>query len=222
MVNSNLSSVFALDNGIVGIMVCCGLWIGMLSAQSLACRRGGRLVFRDMAFDLHVGTIMLVMGTNGSGKSTLLRTVAGLVPVADGRVTFNGQALLKDKFHYIGHLDAVKPELTVTEMLSFWQSLMGAAALVSDPFGIKKLHDKPVRLLSAGQKRRLALTRLMMRDVPLWLLDEPTTGLDTDGQKILCDMLQAHRQGGGIALIATHQALDIQDVWILNMVGVRV
>jgi heme exporter protein A len=198
----------------------------MLKVQSLSCQRGRHLVFRDISFSLEAGALMLVTGANGSGKSSLLRVLAGLLPAADGAVLWQEEPVATDaeahreRLHYIGHLDAVKPELTAGETVDYWRALRPSPTRtdsVLDTFRLGALSEKPVRYLSAGQKRRLALTRLMLDDAPLWLLDEPTTVLDQDGQKILSDLITAHRMKGGIAITAMHHALDLPDAHILAM-----
>src|ERR1700733_7281975 len=159
----------------------------MLTAKSLSCRRGSRTVFRDIGFELKAGGLLLVTGKNGSGKSSLLRILAGLLKPSEGRV-FWQHSTIRDlerhhtRLHYIGHLDGVKPELTVSEMIRYWSMLYRATPdeKILDAFDITALGDRPVRHLSAGQKRRLALTRLVLHEAPLWLLDEPSTSLDDD------------------------------------------
>jgi heme exporter protein A len=202
----------------------------MLSVQSLACRRGGRFAFRNISFALKPGDLLSVAGANGSGKSSLLRILAGLLPVAQGEMLWQDKAIAADwgthrqRLHYVGHLDALKPELTTAEMLGYWRALHGISRLTfSDPymilgiFGIEHLADKYVRHLSAGQKRRLTLTRLALSDVPLWLLDEPTTALDHVGREVLSALIMEHRDKGGIAIIATHHAMELPGTQQLNM-----
>ena len=191
----------------------------MLKIQSLSCRRGGRKIFRDVSLDLRAGDTLLVTGANGSGKSTLLRMLAGLLPPLSGSIFWQGQNIEEDpdtyrqSLRYVGHLDTVKPELTVAEMLDYWRALQGVdsntAPLSQDPFGLSPLLDKPVRTLSAGQKRRLALTRLIFSKASLWLLDEPLTALDQVGQDILIDCIAKHSADGGISLIATHHDMTL-------------
>jgi heme exporter protein A len=185
------------------------------------------MIFRDLSFALRAGDVLLVTGMNGSGKSSLLRILAGLLPPENGSILWHEKNigddadLYRQNLHYIGHLDSIKPELTVAETLNYWRALRGInqTGLSADPFGIEALRDRPVRYLSAGQKRRLALSRLVMHDAPLWLLDEPTTTLDHDGQQILLNCIEHHRANGGIAIIATHQEVPIPNVLRHDMQG---
>ena len=189
----------------------------MLKAEALACRRGARLIFRDAGFAIGAGGLLLVTGANGSGKSSLLRVLAGILPAAGGRVLWEGETVAKDieahrrRLNYIGHLDAAKSELTVGETLEHWRALRGAENLRDDPFDALAMKGKPVRYLSAGQKRRLALTRLAFDDAPLWLLDEPATALDREGQRILAAMIAGQRKRGGIVIAAMHEPLGLPD-----------
>ena len=170
-------------------------------------------------------------GENGSGKSSLLRVLAGLLPSASPALEWQGQNIAIDpsiyrrSLHYIGHLDAAKYEFTVAEMLDYWRSLYALDPLHTppspDPFTISGLLQKPVRFLSAGQKRRLALSRLTFNNAPLWLLDEPQTALDRAGQEILSNLITQHRAKGGIAIIATHQDMNFPQAKHLEMKGKR-
>lgn len=198
----------------------------MLKVQNLSCRRGGRVVFCDTGFSVEPGGFLLVTGANGSGKSTLLRILAGLLPPKSGHIHWRSANIAEDsaahraRLHYIGHLDAVKPGLIVREMLDYWRALRGAAKndLASlDAFGLEKLADRPIRSLSAGQKRRLSLTRLVLDTAPLWLLDEPTTALDSEGQSLLIAQIARHRASGGIVVAATHDELAVPDMQRLMM-----
>jgi len=185
-----------------------------LTAQSLACVRGGRRVFQGLSFKVPGGAAMALRGPNGVGKSSLLRLVAGLVPVERGTLTLSGgkaDTPIAEQAHYLGHLDALKPALSVEENLSFWARFLSNAPTepeqidaALDAVGLIDLAALPARYLSAGQRRRLALARLAAIKRPLWLLDEPTSALDTEGQDRLFKLIGAHLQSGGIALAATH------------------
>lgn len=205
---------------------------GVLEAKSLACRRGKRLVFRDLGFAVDGGGLLLVRGRNGSGKSSLLRVLAGLLPAFEGEMFWGGApvrdlAAQRARVAYIGHCDAVKPELTVAETVAYWRALRGSNPKGFDArrenffesFGLEELRDRPVRMLSAGQKRRLALTRLVVDDVPLWLLDEPATALDDKAQTLLAGLIAKHRTKGGIAIVATHQKADFKNAQHLALDG---
>lgn len=182
------------------------------SASGLGCRRGQRLVFEGLGFALGPGEALTLRGPNGSGKSTLLRCLAGLLRPAAGAVAWEGRPVADEpeahrrRLHYVGHQDAVKPPLTVGENLAFWARLHGghavAAALAA--FGLADLAGYPARLLSAGQRRRLALARLLAWPAPLWLLDEPTAGLDAESVGRFAAAAAEHRAAGGILLLATH------------------
>lgn len=178
--------------------------------------RGERLIFRDLDFVVGAGGAMLLTGPNGSGKSTLLRLLAGLGRLAAGRLLWNGEDALADlpthaaRVTYVGHLDAVKPGLTVAENLQFAARLAGGSVEQAlQAVGLADLAELPSRMLSAGQKRRLALSRLALSRAPLWLLDEPTIGLDTASIARFGRMLEQHRAGGGIIVAATHVPLPL-------------
>jgi heme exporter protein A len=190
----------------------------MLEARDLACWRGERAVFAGLSFTLAPGGAMLLTGPNGAGKSSLLRLMAGLVPPAEGRLLWNGEDALADRagharrLRYLGHGDALKPALTARENLDFYARLWGgetAPALAA--LGLEGLADLPARVLSSGQKRRLALARLALAPASLWLLDEPTVGLDAASIERLGALLAAHRDRGGIVLAATHLPLPLKD-----------
>jgi heme exporter protein A len=192
--------------------------VNVLAAEDVAVFRGERLLLRDLSFTVASGGALVLAGPNGSGKSTLLRLLAGLVRPAAGRVSWDGIDALVDparhgrRVAYVGHQDAVKPGLTVTENLRFAAAVSGrpiAGALSA--LGLEALADLPARMLSAGQKRRLALSRLALSDAPLWLLDEPTLGLDTGSIERFGRLLSAHRAGGGIVVAATHVPLPLPD-----------
>jgi heme exporter protein A len=186
----------------------------VIEAQALAAFRGERLVFRDLSFRVERGGALVLAGPNGSGKSTLLRLLAGLVRPAAGSLLWDGGDALADlpeharRLAYVGHLDAVKPGLTVAENLSF--AARGAAVGAAlEALGLEALAGLPARMLSAGQKRRLALCRLALSTAPLWLLDEPTLGLDAASVERFGALLARHRAAGGIVVAATHLPLPL-------------
>lgn len=183
-----------------------------LVAANLSVRRGQQMVLRGVSLSVHPGQLAVLTGANGCGKTTLLRVLAGLLPPDDGSVAWYGQPMKngdgEKDWQLIGHQDAVKPDLTVREMLDYWQALAAQTqALQDDPFGVMAWRDVAVRRLSAGQRRRLSLSRLFLRSVRLWLLDEPTAALDAAAQEILANRIAQHRQTGGMVVVATHQAL---------------
>ena len=183
----------------------------VLEAKSLACERGGRLVFKNLSFTLKSGEVLELRGPNGSGKSSLLRLIAGLNQPASGSINLNTSASIAENAHYIGHNEAVKSALSVRENLHFWQSFMGAPGGTSlQAFKLEKLSDDETRLLSQGQRRRLALTRLVAVKRQVWLLDEPTVGLDQAALADLTREMRAHLKSGGMIIAATHGALGIK------------
>ncbi len=196
----------------------------MLQAVGLACLRGERVVFADLSFTVASGEAVLLMGANGAGKSSLLRVLAGLIAPLEGQLLWDGTEALADRtaharrLRYIGHGDALKPALSAAENLAFYARLWGgqvAPALAA--LGLSELADLPARVLSSGQKRRLALARLALAmpapgsppAAPLWLLDEPTVGLDAASVERLGALLAAHRAAGGMVLAATHLPLPL-------------
>ena len=189
----------------------------MLVVDEMIAVRGERQVFGPISFQLGGGGAMLLVGPNGSGKSTLLRIMAGLGRIEAGRVLWQGADALADRTEhgmrvaYVGHQDAVKPGLTATENLGPGAE-RGLAAV-----GLLALADLPVRFFSAGQKRRLALARLLLKAAPIWLLDEPTLGLDVASVAQFGAMLSAHRAQGGLVIAATHLPLPMDDVTELSL-----
>jgi heme exporter protein A len=190
----------------------------VLQAESIAAFRGERLVFSEVSFTVEPGGALLLMGPNGSGKSTLLRLLAGLVRPAVGRVLWNQEEALDDlplharRLAYLGHLDAVKPGLTVAENLAFAATAAGGRVGVHTAladFALDELAELPARMLSAGQRRRLALARVALSPVPLWLLDEPTLGLDAASLDRAGAVFSRHRAEGGMIIAATHVALPL-------------
>lgn len=178
-----------------------------LTADNLACRRGERLLFRRLSFKLEAGAACHVTGANGAGKTTLIRAVAGLTTPYAGTVHREGALALLDER---GGLD---PDLPLGRALAFWAQIdrVGHIALENccDRLGLGNLLEVPVRYLSTGQKKRAALTRVLGQQAPIWLLDEPLSGLDTASQGLVSTLVREHCQGGGIALIASHQPLDV-------------
>lgn len=194
-----------------------------LSGSDLVCWRGGREVFRDVSFSVASGEGLLLTGRNGAGKSSLLRMIAGLLRIAGGRLALAGGQQdheIAEQAHYLGHLDAFKPSLTVLENLSFWISYLdgtGKPEAALEAVGLGSLSSLPAGYLSAGQKRRLSLARLVAIKRPLWLLDEPTSALDASAQTMLLDLMRQHLTAGGIVVAATHQSLDLQNAHELRL-----
>jgi heme exporter protein A len=185
-----------------------------LVVEDLACVRGGRRLFQGLSCTVAAGDALLVTGPNGAGKTSLLRLIAGLLRPAAGRIALEGteaDRTIGMSAHFVGPLEAVKGALSAQENLSFVRALLGggenvAAALAR--LGLETLANFPTRMLSTGQRRRLALARLLVAPRPLWLLDEPTAGLDADGQKTLATIVAAHLAKGGLVVAATHAPLE--------------
>ena len=179
----------------------------LLIAHNLAAFRGDRLVFRDVSFAIRSGEILLLNGENGAGKSSLLRAIAGLTPLATGTLSWDGEDALDDlclhaaRIAWLGHMDAVKPAMTVLENVGAPEAL---AAM-----GLAGFAELPARMLSAGQKRRLAIARVLASERPLWLLDEPSTALDGTSTGRLLQLCEAHRAGGGMIIASTHLPLAL-------------
>jgi heme exporter protein A len=201
-----------------------------LVGEGLACRRGERLVFTGLDCRLPAGGALVLTGSNGSGKSSLLRLLAMLLIPDSGRLLWGGEPVARDKagyralIHYVGHLDATKPALTPRETLDFWAALRGtrlrgegAPALEAalGHFGLGAIADWPCRWLSAGQRRRLALSRLIADPAPIWLLDEPTAALDREGEAQLETLIAEHRAAGGRVAVATHQPIALEAATII-------
>lgn len=187
-----------------------------LRARGLAIRRGYRLLFEGLDLDLKGGEVLQVTGANGVGKSTLLRLIAGFSRPDAGGIEFTGlpaEAETVTLIHYHGHRDGLREALTPRENLAFSAGLLdGDPARIPDALaalGADALADLPVQVLSAGQRRRVALARLLVAPRPLWLLDEPLAALDIDGQGIVARLIADHAAAGGLALVATHQPLDL-------------
>jgi heme exporter protein A len=176
-----------------------------LTAHDLACRRGERLLFRRLSFRLEAGAACHVTGANGAGKTTLIRAVAGLSTPYAGLVERVGALALLDE------RPGLDPDLPLGRALAFWFALDGAAAstAIMARLRLEALAEVPVRYLSTGQKKRAALARVLGQAAPIWLLDEPLSGLDTASQSLVSELVREHCQGGGIALIASHQPLEV-------------
>jgi heme exporter protein A len=186
-----------------------------LIAEQVNCIRGGRELFRGLSFGLEAGETLAVVGPNGAGKSSLLRLIAGLLRPAEGRVVLEGDPEdrpLGQAAHFVGHLDGVKVALSAAENLEFLRAIMGGGGVATEAalaaLGLGRIASLPVRMFSAGQKRRLALARLLVAPRPLWLLDEPATALDAEGQAALATLASAHLAGGGLIVAATHTPLQ--------------
>lgn len=178
--------------------------------------RGDRIALPATSFSAQPGAAVVVTGPNGAGKSTLLRVLAGLLPADAGTIRWQGHDIRPDRaahgsrVAYLGHLDALKPALTPFETLRLWSDFPRAKAEL-ERAGLWALAELPVRSLSAGQRRRLAIARLAARDAPIWLLDEPTVGLDHDAVDRFGVLLAEHRRGGGVVIAATHLPLPLPD-----------
>ena len=195
-----------------------------LKGDNLVCSRGGREVFVGLNFSLSGGEALVVTGRNGAGKSSLLRMIAGLVHIAGGRLELDGgeaDASIGEQSHYVGHQDSVKPSLTVGENLKFWARYLGAIESTIDSalqaVELAPLADLPAAYLSAGQRRRLSIARLVAVPRPLWLLDEPTSALDVPSQNRLADLMRSHLAGGGMIVAAAHGPIGLERARELKM-----
>jgi heme exporter protein A len=191
-----------------------------LRVSDLCVERGGRPIIEGLGFALESGEALVVTGRNGAGKSTLLRAIAGLLPRASGRVAMEGgeEEETASHLHYLAHADALKAPLTARENLEFWARFLGGAdpdrrSLSSgqalERVGLAHVGEAPVAILSAGQKRRIALARLLVAFRPLWLLDEPTSALDRASRERLAAAMTAHLAEGGMIVAATHEPLGL-------------
>ncbi len=193
-----------------------------LVVEGLSAKRGEDLIFNDISFVLGAGEALVVTGANGSGKSTLLRVLAGLLAAESGSVRISGSAAEighpREACHYLGHRNAMKRELTVTENLSFWKSFMGDSEggagtgieEATDAVGLGGISHLPFGYLSAGQQRRMAMAKLLIAFRPVWLLDEPTAALDANADRLFAHLVKRHLDAGGIVVAATHQPLGVE------------
>jgi len=202
-----------------------------LVAEALACRRGERLVFAGLSFRLPPGGALLLTGANGSGKTSLLRILATLIMPAGGRLLWGtapvaaAGADYRRELDFVGHQDGVKPGLTPRETLMFWAALRSIESTRISPlleaaltaFGLDQIADWPCRWLSAGQRRRLALARLVAAPASIWLLDEPTSALDGESQSRLEHAIAEHRASGGRVVVASHTPIDLAAATALTL-----
>jgi heme exporter protein A len=195
-----------------------------LTAVDLACHRGGRDVFGGVSFSVASGEALAITGRNGAGKSSLLRIVVGLVRITAGRLALEGgdpELTIAEQAHYLGHQDALKPSLSVGENLRFWAGFLGEKAAELDgplaAVGLDALIDLPAAYLSAGQRRRLSIARLLAVKRPIWLLDEPMSTLDAPSQQHLAGFMRVHLTEGGLVLAATHGGLGIGETQELRL-----
>ena len=197
-----------------------------LVADHLRCERGGRLLFADLCFAVAPGGALLLTGPNGAGKTSLMRVLSGLLPARAGRILWQGRDTVEEPgpwrraLAWLGHDNAIKPQLSVAENLAFWSRLGASGHSVPEALeetGIGHLADLPAAMLSAGQRRRLALARLALTRGGFWLMDEPTVTLDSASLARLGTMIARHRGDGGIAVIASHDALDLPGAQALDL-----
>ncbi|MFY0612824.1 MAG: heme ABC exporter ATP-binding protein CcmA [Hyphomicrobiaceae bacterium] len=195
-----------------------------LTVNGLSVERGGRLVVSDLSFDVPFGQALLLTGPNGAGKTTLIRALAGLLPAADGEISLadaRDDEPLGTQCHYVAHANAAKLELSVRENLQFWLNFLGGAdgaeVVAMAEVGLAALADIPVRYLSAGQQRRVAIARLLIARRPVWLLDEPTVSLDAANMARLVTFGNAHLASGGIIIAATHTPLGFEPMIELRL-----
>lgn len=199
-----------------------------LTVDDLTCRRGEHEVFAGLSCSVHPGDVLYLRGPNGAGKSSLLRMLAGFLAPAGGAIGWDGEDVAVDplahrsRLHYVGHLDTLKPVLTAAENLWTQAAMLEERADVDVAlrrFGLSNLRDLPARFLSAGQRRRLALARLVAVTRPLWLLDEPTVALDAASTERLEALIAEHRATGGMAVIATHTEMNLPGAYTLELAG---
>jgi heme exporter protein A len=187
-----------------------------LSGRGVRCVRGGREVLSGVDFEASSGEALAVTGPNGAGKTSLLRLIAGLLTMAGGSVDLEGgeaELTLPEQAHYLGHRDALKPALSVLENLAFWRDFLGGAAFDAAEslaaVGLDHAGHLPAAYLSAGQRRRLSIARLLAVRRPIWLLDEATNALDSAGQDLFAALMRDHLARGGLIVAATHAPLRL-------------
>jgi heme exporter protein A len=187
-----------------------------LSGRGVRCVRGGREVFSGLDFEASTGEALAVVGSNGSGKTSLLRLIAGLLTISGGSIGLEGgeaELTLAEQAHYLGHRDALKPALSVMENLAFWRDFLGGEASDASSslstVGLDHAVHLPAAYLSAGQRRRLSIARLLAVRRPVWLLDEPINALDAAGQAMFAGLMGDHLSRGGLIVAATHAPLGI-------------
>jgi heme exporter protein A len=192
--------------------------MGLLTVSDLHCARGGIAVLQGLSLMLEPGHVLVLRGPNGCGKTTLLRTLAGLQPPLSGTI-----ACPTDSMAYAAHADGLKATLSVVENLTFWASIFGQTDIepALEAMDLHSLANRAAQNLSAGQKRRLGLARLMVTGRPLWLLDEPTVSLDTRACDLFVTMLARHLEKGGGALVATHIPIDLASARLLDLTPYR-
>lgn len=196
-----------------------------LVAQGVSGERGGEIIFSGISFALGEGEGLVITGANGSGKSTFLRIVAGLLAPAEGEITLEGATeefpTVAAATHYLGHQNAMKPALSVSENLAFWQQFSGMPHLsipeALEMVGLDTIGHLPFGYLSTGQRRRISIAKLLVSYRPIWLLDEPTAGLDKASERQFAELMSAHMDDGGIIVAATHIPLGLDKVGTLDM-----
>lgn len=193
--------------------------IAQFSANSLTLFRGERCLFRDVSFALESGELLILEGANGSGKTSLMKAIVGMLELEEGVLEWNGKPVgaQRQEFHgslvWLAHRVGLKADLTLVENLKFEAALRPQASDDMEPvlerLGISRLKPLPLRSLSAGQQRRVALARILLSDVPLWLMDEPFTNLDREGRALVLKLVKEHLGAGGMCVMAAHQDIEI-------------
>ena len=198
----------------------------LFQGEDLTCIRGGRTVFLGLNFNLAQGQALILEGPNGSGKSSLIRMLSGLVRPKLGKLVWQDQDATREPeifqrhIHYIGHRNAIKPVLTVLENLAYWSGKKKDDPSLDDAldhFRMLPLKHTPANLLSSGQSRRLTLSRLLASERSVWLLDEPSVGLDVASVALLEDVIKTHRSKGGVVIFATHSPINVENPNKLNL-----